>query len=278
MAALKLKVASAAEIPEAAKTLYKQVGTEFHLDLEGAEDLNRLDEFRRTNTDLARKATEYEGKLKQFEGIDPTMLATIREQVEQSKVAEEKELIKKGNFQELITRRTAAANAENERKISAANETLDKERNTNKALKARLASLLVDTDVAKAIEASGLKPRQGALADITRRARENWQVQEDGTLLAVEPGTKNQLFSKEKAGQALTMKEYVTGFLATEAGHLFEASGGGGSSGSRGGASGGGIPGPGGVTVLKNPSAAEFGKNLEAIKKGTVRVDMGGGS
>lgn len=270
--ALKLKIPKLDDVPEAVRALYKQQGSEFHLDLDGADELSRLNEFRTNNTQLAKDLADERARLKSYEGLDPAMVATMREQIEATKAAEEKELLKKGNFNEVVNRRTAAAGLENERKINAANETLASRDKTINSLKGRLAELLVDTDIQRTIEAVGLKPRTGAMADITRRGRDSWQVNEDGTLTPIERGTKNVMYSKEKTGQPMPMKEYVTGVLATEAAHLFEAAGGGGAGGGRA-AGGGGVQGGGASRVLINPDAATFGKHAKEIQAGTVTVE-----
>lgn len=265
---LKHKVGKLEDVDEKFRGLYKQDGATFVLDLE-SEDLAKLNEFRDTNTRLTNELKTSKERLDVFAGLDPAAVAEIKAQVERTKADEEKELIRKGKFEEVITRRTAAAGAENERQLKAVQATLEEKDKTIGGLKNRLATLLVDQDVSKAIESAGLKPRQGALADITRRAREVWSVQEDGSLAAFEGGTKNAMYSKVKAGQPITMSEYVLTRLAQEASHLFEGSGGGGASG---GAKGGTQP----SGVLTNPDPLAFGRNLKSISEGKTKVDISG--
>lgn len=266
--ALKFRVPKLEDVPEALRSMYRQSGNEFVLDAEGAEDLSRLSEFRDNNTKLGQKAKELEDRLKAFDGLDPSAVASLREAAEKAKVEEEKELIRKGKWDELVARRTAAADLEHKRKLDEVNGTLGKKDETIKALRGQLQSLMVDSEVQRAIEAAGLKPRTGATADIFRRARDTWRVGDDGQLRAFVPGKDEPLYSKQKAGDALSMKEYVTGFLAAEAGHLFEGASGGGAGGSKSPAGAGG----GSPTILRNPDARTFGQHAAEIAKGTVKV------
>lgn len=270
--ALKPVVAKIEDVDEKYRPLYKPGTGGFVLDFEGADDLGRLGEFRNNNIELRKQQEALAAQLKSFEGIDPEAVKSLREQQDKAKAEEEKELIRKGKFDELVARRTAAARADLDSQIKATRTTLEEREKTITALQGRLSVLVVDSDVAKAIEAVGLKPRAGALDDIHRRARDVWKVDDSGNMVAVDPskGGKSPLYSAEKAGEPITMKEYVAKVLAVQAAHLFEGSSGGGAAG--GARGGGGAAGQ----MIEGGNALDFGRNLEGIAKGTVRVRLEG--
>lgn len=265
---LKASVAKIEDVAEPLRSLYKQSGSQFVLDLDGAEDLGKVGEFRENNLRLSREMETMKSQLAAFAGIDPEAVKSLREQAEKAKGEEEKALLKSGKFDEVIARRTAAFRADLDAQIKATNETLKQREETIKALTGRLSSTLVDTDLQKTIDAVGLKARQGAMEDLTRRAREVWRIDEKGNMVAIDPKATGPMYSSEKAGEPITMKEYVTKRLATEAAHLFEASGGG---GAQGGQRAGGIP-SGGYVSVSDP--LEVGRHLKEISKGTVKVQM----
>ena len=258
------------EVPEALRSYYRQDGDKFVLDLDGGAggsggdgESEKLREFRNNNIRLSNEVDALKNSLKGFEGVDADMIKSLKEAREKSQFEEEKELLRKGKIDEVLTRRTQAVVAETEKKILATNKTLEEERNKTKALQSRLAALTVDREVIAAAEKAGLKIRQGASSDVMRRARDIWQIGDDGTMKPVGPDGQ-PLYSAKTAGQPMTMDEYITSKLAVEGSHLFEAAGGGGA--------GGGRPAVGGGNVLSSSDPVELGRNMKDIASGKTRV------
>lgn len=264
--ALKHKIDKLDGLSDDVKKLYRQDGSAFVLDVELPED-PKIAEFRSNNVTLSNALSALKDQMKVFEGVDPEAIKSMRAQAEAAKADEEKELIKKGRWDELVQRRIAAAAQEFNSKIKASQEEMGKKDDAIKNLTGRLSVLMVDGEITKAIDAAGLKPRPGALDDIYRRARDVWRVDEKGNLNAFDSKSNGPMYSAEKTGELINMKEYVAKRLATEASHLFEGSGGGGASG------GAGRGGGGGAVVIGN-DPLEFGRNLKGIKDGTVRVRL----
>ncbi len=70
MAALKAVLKSLDGLADAIKSLYRQEGEEFHLDVEGMVPKGQLDEFRENNRSLHKQVEDLAANLKKFDGID----------------------------------------------------------------------------------------------------------------------------------------------------------------------------------------------------------------
>ena len=91
------------------KTFYAQAGDGFQLQVEGATDKSKLDEFRATNVDLLKQQ-------EQFKGVD---LEKYRKLEEQERKLRDKELIDKGEFDTLLAENTIVMRSDFEAKILA---------------------------------------------------------------------------------------------------------------------------------------------------------------
>jgi hypothetical protein len=209
------------------------------------ETVDKLKEFRDTNTGLMTTKAELEAQVRKFEGIDP----------EAAKAALEKltKLEKKGvkgddDLEALVARATAAAVAPINAKLEAA----------EKASAASARALREKEFEATLTKVVSGKVLDTALADVLGRAKAVYKEKEDGSFVP-EVGGKT-LYGE--SGLPLTPEEW-TAKLAVEAPHLFKSSGGGGSNGP---GSGGGAK----KTISSDP--LEFGRNLEDIAAGKVTV------
>ena len=88
--ALKFKVAARDDIPEEQRALYVERDGVWLLDVEGAVEKAKLDEFRANNTALLRQLDEHK---KRFEGIDPD---EVRKLAEEKQRLEEEKLLASG--------------------------------------------------------------------------------------------------------------------------------------------------------------------------------------
>ena len=108
---LKFKIDSEtfATLNEVEQTFYAQAGEGYQLQVEGATDKTKLDEFRASNVDLLKQQ-------EQFKGVD---LAKYRKLEEQERKLRDKELIDKGEFDTLVLERTNSMSSDYQAKIDA---------------------------------------------------------------------------------------------------------------------------------------------------------------
>lgn len=273
---LKKRIKALEDVDEALRSLYKKDGDGYVLDMEqeegddsGDEEPGRVKEFRDKNITLLKEKKRLEEALKQFEGLDPDVVKTLRQQAEEAKEKEIQDLLKKGKVDDVVQRKLAAREAEFKKQIDAVNSQMGEKDKTIGSLRGQLQGLLVDSGVTKAIEAAGLKPRVGAMEDIMTRARSVWKINDDGQMVALDAKGEPR-YSSTKAGDPLTLKEYVTKDLLESAGHLFEAATGGGAAGGKGG---GTSTGP----VISGSDPLEMGRRVKDIASGKARVQINEG-
>lgn len=97
------------------KSFYAQAGEGYQLQVDGATDKSKLDEFRATNVDLLKQQ-------EQFKGVD---LEKYRALEAQEVKLRNKELIDKGEFDTLLAENTSSMKADYENKLNALNEQLN---------------------------------------------------------------------------------------------------------------------------------------------------------
>ncbi len=219
----------------------------------------KVDEFRQNNLALKGQKDKLEATLKKFEGIDPERYQEAKEALEWLDQEEDAKLLKAGKFDEVVKKRTAKME-EGWNKEKARLEKELKERQEEAGnYKGKFTSLRLDTHFTDTIGGVAAV-KKGAMADILRRAREAWEVDDEG----------NPVFrdkeSRDAAGKEWTPETWAKS-LVTDAPHFFESGAGGGS--------GGGsktVTGAKGVKQLINPTPLELGKHAEAIAKGEMQV------
>lgn len=147
---LKAIVASLDEVPEAARTLYTKTGDgKYKLEIEGMVDKAKLDEFRENNVALNKKLEDLSKQMESFKGVDPTK---FKEYEEQARQINEKELIKKGDFETLVAQRTAAMKKDLEDKIAAQAETIKNLESEKTKAYGERDSYIVESELRKAAE------------------------------------------------------------------------------------------------------------------------------
>ncbi|MBI1178315.1 hypothetical protein GC207_12840 [bacterium] len=267
--ALKYKLKSKEEAPAELASLYVERDGAFVLDVEGAVDKTKLDEFRTTNVALLKERDELKQR---FEGIDPEEFKQLKEAHQK---AEEERLLR-GNSPHPgpLPGGARESEEEKERKLQAERERIEKviegrvknfrgdlEKQINQltterdALNTRLAAIQIDQGVITAATKRGL--RSTAMADITSRARTVFRLV-NGVPTAFEPDGKAVRYGRDGL-TPLSIDEWVDGQVA-EAPHLFEPNTGGGS-GNHNGAGGAGLRGIG-----KNPFRKETWNLTEQMK------------
>ena len=83
---MKAVISALTEVAEPLRTEYVEKDGKFHLKVEGdyaplIEANTRLAEFRDNNRNINNKVTELDGKLKTFEGIDPTEYTKMKTKI-----------------------------------------------------------------------------------------------------------------------------------------------------------------------------------------------------
>lgn len=208
----------------------------YTLNVEGHPDSERLGEFRTSNRELHRQ-------LKRFEGIDPDIVAKMRERL--------------AAFDGLDATQARAALAELASKTDAAKGAESKAAELRAALEAEQAAhrqTRLRSEVAAAFLAVGGRPE--AVDYIVQRAAEVFSVDAGGRVTSRE-------FSKTDPSGKLTVTEWLTGQLTSSA-FAFQPSRGGGAAPSS-------SPGGRGPRVISS-DPLEVGRHIEEIAKGTVIV------
>jgi hypothetical protein len=227
---LKYKCKTKDEIPAEHLPLYAEREGAWVLDVDGAADKSKLDEFRSSNVTLLKERDELKQR---FEGIDPD---EVRKLADEKHRLEEAAQIKAGEVDKVIEARVKAARTEIDKQLSAATSERD-------ALNARLVAIQIDQGVVSAASKRGL--RASAMPDITARARGVFRLV-SGVPTAFEADGQTVRAGKDGV-TPMTLEEWVDAQVS-EAPHLFESNAG-------GGAAGNGSGGVGNKTPGKNPFA-----------------------
>ena len=223
---LKFKFKSKDEIPAEHLSFYVERDGAFLLDVEGATDKARVDEFRNHNLALKRQLDELTHK---YEGIDPDNVKSL---LEEKRRLEEAKHLKEGEVDKLVESRTRTLKSDLEKQIS----NLASEHD---ALNARLVEIEINQGVTVAGSKHGLRP--SAIPDALARGRRVFQLV-NGVPTAFKTDGKTVRYGRDGV-TPLTLDEWADG-LVSEAPHLFESNAGGGAVGHSSGGAG---------SVRKNP-------------------------
>ena len=194
------------------------------LDVDGAADKSKLDEFRANNIALSNQLAEQK---KRFEGIDPEQ---VRKLGEEKQRLEEAQQLKSGEVDKVVEGRLKTAKTEWDKQFAAVTSERD-------SLNARLTAIQIDQGVITTATKRGLRPT--AIPDITARARTVFRLV-DGAPRAYEADGQTVRVGKDGI-TPMTLDEWVEQQVA-DAPHLFESNAG-------SGAAGNGSGGVGGTTV-----------------------------
>lgn len=207
-------------LPKDMQALYVVDGDTFVLEgVDDTEYATKLGEFRTNNRKLMDERKALESAAAKFKGVDLEKYQKAMEALGKIDEQEDAELLKAGKMDEVVKKRVATLQSEHAQQLKILQDNLTTKSAAEEKYRKQLAGLLIETSVMKALPGS---PRKSAVADIMSRAREVWQVDEEGKLKA--EGVFN-----DKA-QPVTMEEWGKKLLV-DAPHLFEPSSGGGSGG-----------------------------------------------
>jgi hypothetical protein len=240
--ALKFKHQTKAEIPAELQSLYVERDGAWCLDVDGAVEKSKLEEFRATNVAVMKERDELKQR---FEGIDPD---EVRKLADEKRKLEEAQQLKAGEVEKVLESRVKGVKAELEKKLSGV--TLERD-----SLNARLTSIQIDQAVVNEATKRGL--RASALPDITARARNTFRLV-NGVPQALEADGQTARVGKDGV-TPLTLAEWID-LQVSEAPHLFESNAGGGAASNGSGGAGGGN------RSVKNPFRKESWNLTEQMK------------
>ena len=239
--ALKFKHSKQDELPAEHAALYTERDGAWQLDVDGAVEKTKLDEFRTTNVSLLKERDDLK---KRFEGIDPEEVRTL---AEEKRRLEEAQAIKAGEADKVIEARVKTLKSDFDKQLTAANSERD-------ALNVRLVAIQIDQGVVATATKRGLRPT--ALPDITARARGVFRLV-NGVPTAFEADGQTVRTGRDGASP-MTLEEWVDA-QTSEAPHLFESNAGGGAAGSNPGGNANRAP-------VKNPFRKESWNLTEQMK------------
>ena len=264
--ALKAVLASQDEfnaLPEAIREHYTEQDGTWVLALDGptrreAALGTKVNEFRDTNIALSRERDE---ATRAAEETKRTLEAVDLEEFERLKKAhatlDKKGVTKPEDIDQLVQQAVAAA-------VKPMQDQLQTAAEREQAAHARLAQESFTRLVTEQASRAGVRPE--ALPDVIGRAGQHGFVMQAGQAVVLgEHGV--QKASTARPGEAFSLGEWLMGLKRDGGAHLFKPSVGSGDQGQPG------TPGPMSRGVLRDPSAVEFGRNLEQIAKGGVTVD-----
>lgn len=231
---LKYKIAKLEEVPEAVRSLYAaQSDGTYVLQVEGAVDKSKIDEFRNTNIDLSKR-------LESFKDVD---VEKYRAGIELQKQLDEKKLIDAGQFDKVIEQRVAEMKKNFDQVQADLTEKLSK---SNRQLEV----LIVDNEVRTAATKVGILP--SAVDDVLLRAKQIYKVDAGAAVPKNEKG--ETIFGKDGTNP-MPITEWIGGLKETAV-HLFQPS--------QGGGAGGGGPGKGVVQTANMSPTQKIAAGLNA--------------
>jgi hypothetical protein len=147
---LKYKFKSKEEVPAELANFYAERDGAFVLDVEGAVEKGRLDEFRNNNTNLQKQISEMQQR---FEGID---VEKARELLKKQEELEDAKLVKQGDVDKVVEKRVQGLKTE-----------LETEKTARTTAEKLLANITIDEAALAAATRRGI--RASAVMDLKHR-------------------------------------------------------------------------------------------------------------
>ena len=210
--ALKLKYSNKNEVPTEHQSLYIERDGGFFLDVEGAVDKARLDEFRNNNLTLQKELDSFREK---YKGIDPEAIARLEAE---KRKAEEARALKDGQIDQIVAGR-----------LKPFQEKLSEQKATNEKLLQELSVVKINNAAIAAATKRGIRPT--AIPDLASRARTVFRLDQHGKPIPYDGDAVR--FGKDGL-TPMTVDEWAD-HLVQEAPHLFETSAGSGAAGNSSG-------------------------------------------
>jgi hypothetical protein len=255
-------------VPEPIRGEYESRDGKFVLKIDGdhpaltgavADANKKLGEFRDNNVKILKAigADSFDDafrKIETFKSVDPAEYRKAKDRLEE---LEKKSGVRdSGDIAALVARELETHVKPLQAKV------LELE-GREKAAKDRFSRKSLENSLQSAAMKAGVDEK--AVSDFVYRGLQVFTAEEDGNVIA-KRADGSPVFSKRKAGAALTPDEWALD-LAEEAPHLFKKSTGGGAGGGRGSSTT--------DRWVDGTSAMEIGKNLEDIASGRAKVNFG---
>lgn len=217
------------EIPESLREHYTDTGNGWQMQIESddkpAVDLTRYREMRDNNikmkSQLENLMSEQQKIRDQYQGM-----------IDKAQGEEEANLLKKGQFDEVLERRTQSIKSEYQKQFEDLNQQREQAEKDKQAARERFGSVYLADQLSSALERKKLRLRATARADLLTRASSSFEPND----------TLDKLVAKDRGvdgtGQDMTIDAWLDRTV-TEAPHLFDGGDGGGAR--PGGAGGAGI-------------------------------------
>jgi hypothetical protein len=202
---LKFKYQKQEDIPAELSQLYSEHNGAFLLNVDGAIDQTKVDDFRSENQSLLQQLDEVK---KRFEGIDPDAVRAL--EAEKQKL-QEQQALKAGEVEQVIESRLKPLQTAHQKQV----QDLASERDS---LVARLSEIQIDQGVISAASKRGLRPT--AIPDITARARRVFKLH-NGSPAAFDSDGKTIRPGRDGV-TPMSLEEWLDSQLS-EAPHLFES-------------------------------------------------------
>ena len=226
---LRKTYAALAEIPEALRDYYADTGNGYQLQVETGDspaiDLARYREMRDNNIKMKAQLEELTAEQQQIRDQYTAM-------IDKAQGDEEAALLKQGQFDQVLERRTQAIKSEYQRQLEDLHAQCEQAEADKQAARQRFGSVYLGEQMATALERKKLRLRPTARADLLTRAGGTFEPNDALDALVA----KNDIVGER--GEALTMDEWLDRTV-TEAPHLFDGGDGGGAT--PGGGVGGGM-------------------------------------
>lgn len=234
-------------IEEAHKAFYaKGEDGKFHLQVEGAADKSKVDEFRNSNITLRQELEQLQASSAKFKDVDLDQYAQMLKTAQDQK---DKKMIDAGQIDQVVEERVSSMRTEMQKAI-------DELTGTNQGLTGQLEKYLIDGSVATAASKAGAKGT--AIDVISLLARQVFKLK-DGQAIPME-GDKT-IYGKD-GSTPKSVPEWITELQETRP-FLFEESTGGGGQGGGGG---------GGNKTVDRGNVVAFGDNLADIASGKIEA------
>lgn len=274
---LKRKINKLEEVEEAYRALYTKTSDGYTLDVEDESDPSdppnspndkggntdvqlvearkKINEFRDTNIRLMKENEEFKKKFAPLANLDPGKIPTLLEAMDKLESDVDRKLIEEGKFDTLVEKRTERMRQDHEGKVKSLSTQNDEYLRQIKALKENLNKQVIDNSVQLAVTKIA-SPRPGAMRDILARARDIWEIDDDGNPRPMRDG---EVWYGKDSKNPMSFDEYAE-VLSQEVPWMFEGSKGGGANGDEKAPKGGG-------RYVK-----DIGDDLKGVATGKVQV------
>jgi len=238
---LAVKIKALNDVPEHLHDFYEENDDgEFELIVDGApkkseedEEADKgsrkklsadLDRYRSEAKKLEREKAALLGTLKGFGELTPERAAELSELETNLGKAEEGELIKKGDWDGVLNKRTKAMRDNLDAKLAAEATGRKKAEETANSYRTKYRDMLIDQRLTSAITDKA-QPKEKALVNILKIVKSDWTTDDEDNLVPARDDIMNE------KGEKASVEDYVTMFVNTNS-YLFEQGTGGGATGS----------------------------------------------